>query len=175
MPQNQDSGGRRLQHYEIGAVYRSSQGRTVTQSDNLWFTLLTNNNNQIHYNAVYAVQAGYRDCLVNTMLTIAVVGGLSVNDVSANGVNLGLTDIEMLNPVYPGDTLYSQSEVLSVRDSASRPEQGIVTVRTEGFNQDGACVCRYIRTILVWKEGFGPSFNHFPEVALDGPASDGQR
>jgi itaconyl-CoA hydratase len=161
--------GRFFEDFEVAAVYRASQGRTVTQSDNLWFTLLTNNNNQVHFNQEYARRAGFDDCLVNTLLTVAIVGGLGVGDVSANGINLGMTDLVMLSPVYPGDTLYSASEVLSVRESRSHPEKGIVTIKTEGYNQHGVCVCRYSRAALVWKRTFAPAQDAFPVIA-GGPA-----
>jgi itaconyl-CoA hydratase len=157
--------GRFFEDFEVGAVYRASQGRTVTQSDNLWFTLLTNNNNQVHFNQEYARLAGFDDCLVNTLLTVAIVGGLGVGDVSANGINLGMTDLVMLHPVYPGDTLYSLTEVLSIRESRSHPDKGIVTIQTEGYNQSGVCVCRYSRTALVWKRAFAPTHDAFPVIA----------
>jgi len=156
------SSGRFVEDFTVGDVYRAPQGRTVTQSDNLWFTLLTNNNNQVHFNQQYAQQAGFDDCLINTLLTIAIVGGLGVGDVSSNGINLGMTDLTMLHPVYPGDTLYSQTEVVAVRESKSHPDKGVVTVRTDGFNQHGVRVCHYIRSALVWKRGHAPATPVFP-------------
>jgi itaconyl-CoA hydratase len=158
------SGGRFFEDFKVGDIYRAPQGRTVTQSDNVWFTLLTNNNNQVHFNQEYARQAGFDDCLVNTLLTVAIVGGLGVGDVSSNGINLSMTDLVMQHPVYPGDTLYSQSEVLAVRESKSHPDKGLVTIRTEGFNQNGIRVCHYGRTAFVWKRENAPAQAFFPKI-----------
>lgn len=158
--------GRFLEDFHVGDVYQSRLGRTVTDADNIWITLLTNNTNQAHYNAVYAQQAGLKGCIVNSALTLAIVAGLSVTDVSENGINLGWKDIELPAPVFPGDTLYSQSEVLAVRDSATRPHMGIVTVRSEGINQDGICVVRYVRSILTWKRAHAPSTRLFPDASV---------
>lgn len=154
--------GRYLEDFTVGDVYRSRLGRTVTDADNMWFTLLTNNTNQVHFNREYARQSDLPDCIVNSTLTLAIIAGLSVTDVSENGINLGWERIELPAPVFPGDTLWAVSEVLAVRDSASRPKMGIVTVRTEGLNQDGACIARYVRSILTWKRDFAPADRTFP-------------
>lgn len=154
--------GRFYEDFRVGDVYRSRIGRTITDADNISFTLLTNNTNQAHYNRDYAKQAGLEDCLVNSALTLAVVAGLSVTDVSENGINLGWERIELPAPVFPGDTLYSKSQVLAVRESASRPHMGIVTVSTEGINQNGVCVVRYVRSILTWKREHAPGGQLFP-------------
>lgn len=159
--------GRFFEDFHVGDVYRSRVGRTVSEADNVWFTLLTNNTNQLHYNREAAEAAGMPDCIVNSALTLAIVAGLSVIDVSENGVNLGWKNIELPSPVFPGDTLYSQSEVREVRESNSRPHMGIVTVLTEGLNQRGVVVARYTRTILVWKEEAFPNSSTFPEPVLD--------
>lgn len=159
--------GRHFEDFTVGDVYRSRVGRTVTENDNIWFTLLTNNTNQVHYNREYAQAAQLPDCLVNSALTLAVVAGLSVTDVSENGINLGWEKIELPAPVYPGDTLYAESEVLEVRESKSRPQMGVVTVRTEGLNQRGVCVARYIRSILTWKRAHAPARSVFPQRAND--------
>lgn len=156
--------GRFLEDFHVGDIYQSRLGRTVTDADNIWFTLITNNTNQAHYNAVYAEQSGLKDCIVNSAVTLAIVAGLSVTDVSENGFNLGWENIDLPAPVFPGDTLFAQSEVLGVRDSGSRPRMGIVRVRTEGINQDGICVVRYVRSILTWKGENAPQRRLFPEV-----------
>jgi itaconyl-CoA hydratase len=156
--------GRFFEDFRVGDTYRSRLGRTVTDADNIWFTLITNNSNQVHFNRVYADQAGLPDCIVNSALTLAIVAGLSVTDVSENGINLGWDTIELPAPVFPGDTLWALSEVLEVRESSSRPKMGIVTVRTEGINQDGVCIARYSRSILTWKREFAPSSGSFPEI-----------
>ena len=133
--------GRFLGDFEVGDVYPHSIGRTITEADNTWFTLLTNNPHQIHYNADYASRTEFGRPLVVSTLTLAIITGLSVSDVSLNAVaNLGWTDVRLVAPVFAGDTLYAESEVLSVRPSASRPGQGVVTVRTHGRNQRGEVV-----------------------------------
>jgi acyl dehydratase len=159
--------GRFLEDFAVGDVYRSRAGRTVTAADNISFTLLTNNTNQAHFNTEYARAAGLRDCIVNSALTVAIVAGLTVTDVSENGINLGWEGIELLSPVFPGDTLYAESEVLDVRQSGSRPAMGVVRVRTDGLNQDGVCVLRYVRSILTWKREHAPLNGIFPEPAGD--------
>jgi len=156
--------GRFFEDFRVGDVYRSSLGRTITDADNVWFTLMTNNPNQVHFNRVYAEQAGLPDCIVNSTLTLAIITGLSVTDVSENGINLGWDAIELPAPVFPGDTLWAVSEVLEVRESASRPTMGIVTVRTEGINQDGVCIARYSRSILTWKRAAAPASTTFPDL-----------
>ncbi len=159
--------GRFLEDFEVGDVYRCRFGRTVTETENIQFTLLTNNTNQIHFNADYGERSGFGGCLVNSLLTISIVTGMSVPDVSENGVALGWNEIRLPNPVHPGDTLYSETEVINVRESQSRPEQGIVTVATRGYNQRGETVVEMQRTIMVWKQAHAPANDIFP-VALPG-------
>jgi itaconyl-CoA hydratase len=154
--------GRFLEDFNVGDVYRSRIGRTVTQTENIQFTLLTNNTNQIHFNAAYGEKAGFNGCVVNSLLTIAIVTGLSVPDVSENGIALGWDEIRLPNPVRPDDTLYSESEVLEVRESKSRQTQGIVTVRTRGYNQRGETVAEMQRSILIWKRDHAPVHSVFP-------------
>lgn len=154
--------GRFLEDFKVGDVYRCRFGRTISEADNTQFTLLTNNTNQIHFNTHYAKKAGFGGVLVNSLLTISVVTGMSVPDVSENGVALGWSDIRLPNPVHPGDTLYSESEVLEVRESKSRPEQGIVTVKTRGLNQHGEMVVEMVRSVLVWKRESAPGKGLFP-------------
>jgi acyl dehydratase len=146
--------GRFLDDFEVGDVYQHPFGRTITESDNIWFTLLTNNAHQLHYNSDYAKKTEFGRPLVVSTLTLAIVTGLSVQDVSMNAVaNLGWNDVRLTAPVFAGDTLYAESEVISIRPSQSRPDQGVVTVRTRGFNQDGTTVLTFERTILVPKQG----------------------
>jgi itaconyl-CoA hydratase len=155
--------GRFLEDFKVGDVYRSRIGRTVTQTENIQFTLLTNNTNQIHFNADYGEKSGFGGCLVNSLLTIAIVAGLSVPDVSENGIALGWEEIRLPIPVRPDDTLYSESEVLEVRESRSRPSQGIVSVKTLGYNQRGEVVVEMRRSVLVWKRNHAPVHAIFPE------------
>jgi acyl dehydratase len=148
--------GRVYEDFEVGDVYRHPLGRTITQADNIWFTLLTNNPNPIHFDSAYAAQTEFQQPLVNSTLTLAVVTGLSVTDISQNGINLGWDEVRMPNPVFEGDTIYAQSEVLERRESNSRPQQGIVRIKTIGFKQDGTIILEFKRTILVYKRGFVP-------------------
>lgn len=154
--------GRFLEDFEIGDIYECSYGRTITEADNIQFTLLTNNSNQIHFNREYGAQTEWKNTLVNSALTLSVVAGMSVADVSYNGFALGWDDIALPNPVFPGDTLYSSSEVLEVRESKSRPGQGIVKVRTTGRKQDGSVVIVYARSIMVWKRDAAPKPHRIP-------------
>lgn len=163
--------GRYFEDFQVGDVYRSSAGRTVNETDNVWFTLVTNNTNQLHFNREAAKQAGMPDCIVNSLFTLAVVVGLTVPDVSANGINLGWRDVSMPSPVFAGDTLYAQTEVLEKRESGSRPHMGIVTVHTEGLNQRGVPVVRYVRSVMVWKRGKDGGARSFPEKRDDGSDS----
>jgi itaconyl-CoA hydratase len=155
--------GRFFEDFEVGDVYRCRYGRTVTEADNIWFTLLTNNTNQIHFNNDYGRRTPYGKCLINSALTLAIVAGMGVADVSENGFALGWDGITLPNPLFAGDTLYSESEVVEVRESRSRPEQGIVKVRTRGLNQDGQVVIDYTRSVMVWKRAHAPALNLFPE------------
>jgi acyl dehydratase len=155
--------GRFFEDFTPGDLYRSRIGRTVTETENIQFTLLTNNTNQIHFNADYGKRSGFDGCLVNSLLTISIVTGLSVPDVSENGVALGWTEIRLPHPVYPGDTLYSETEVVDARESKSRPQQGIVTVKTRGYNQHGDLVVEMERAVLVWKRAHAPARDLFPE------------
>ncbi|CAN5243384.1 (R)-specific enoyl-CoA hydratase RipB/Ich [soil metagenome] len=149
--------GRFFEDFEVGDVYEHGLGRTITQADNIWFTLLTQNTARVHFDANYAKQTEYGRPLVNSTFTLALVTGQSVNDVSYNVMaNLSWNDVQLPNPLFEGDTVYSSSEVLAVRESRSRPQVGIVTVRTLGVNQDGTPIITFERTVMVYRRGFGP-------------------
>jgi acyl dehydratase len=148
--------GRCYEDFEAGLVMRHAVGRTITSTDNTWFTLLTNNSNPIHFDRHYAAQTDFGQPLVNSALTLAIVLGLSVTDVSQYAVNLGWQEVTLPAPVFEGDTLYAQSEVLSQRESKSRPHMGIVEIKTTGYKQDGTIVMTFRRTILVYKRGHVP-------------------
>ena len=148
--------GRCFEDFRVGEVLRHPLGRTVSQTDNAWFTLLTANTNPIHFDTHYAAQTEFKRPLVNSCFTLALVTGLSVNDISRNAVNLEWDEVKLTHPVFEGDTIYAQSEILSARASKSRPHQGIVQLRTVGFNQQGTVVISYRRTILVYKRGHAP-------------------
>ena len=148
--------GRVYEDFEDDDIYQHPLGRTVTQTDNIWFTLLTVNPNPIHFDVHYAAQTDFGKPLVDSTFTIALVTGLSVSDVSQNGINLGWDEIRLPAPVFEGDTIYAQSQVLSKRESKSRPDRGIIQVKTIGYNQDGVIVITFKRSIMVYKRGHVP-------------------
>ena len=148
--------GRVFEDFEVGDVYEHPVGRTITSTDNIWFTLLTVNNNPIHFDRVYAAQTEFKKPLVDSTLTLAIVTGLSVSDVSQNAVNLGWDSVRLPHPVFERDTLYARSTVVEKRESKSRPNMGIVRLETSGYNQDGKVVIDFERTILVYRRGFVP-------------------
>lgn len=142
--------GRFYEDLEVGDVYRSRLGRTISEADNVWFTCLTMNTNQVHFNAELAARTRFGRPLVNSTLTLALVTGLSVPDTSENATaNLSWTDVELPNPVYHGDTLWAETEVLERRESRSRPGVGIVGVRTRGINQRREVVIAFRRTFMI--------------------------
>jgi acyl dehydratase len=152
--------GRFFEDFEVGDVYEHPLGRTVLPVDNSWFTLLTQNTADLHFDAHYASQTEWGRPLVDSTFTLALVTGQSVTDVSQNVMaNLGWDEVRLPAPVFEGDTIYSESEVLSVRESASRPNVGIVTVATKGYNQDGVIVITFKRTLLVYRRSHAPARN----------------
>jgi len=157
--------GRFYEDFEVGDIYQHPLGRTITETDNIWFTLLTMNPNQLHFNREYGKRTSFGQCLVDSTLTMAIVTGQSVSDISQNVVaNLGWDEVRLPHPVYNGDTIYAVSDVLSKRESKSRPNAGIVQVRTRGVNQDGKVVISFIRTIMVYKKEHSPARDLFPKI-----------
>ncbi len=149
--------GRLYEDFEIGDVYEHPLGRTVLSVDNSWFTLLTQNTNPIHFDHHYASQTEFGKPLVDSTFTLALVTGQSVTDLSQNVMaNLGWDEVRLPNPVFEGDTIYSRSEVLSKRESKSRTNVGIVSVKTRGYNQHGVTVIEFQRTFMVYKRGHAP-------------------
>jgi itaconyl-CoA hydratase len=160
--------GRFFEDFEVGDVYRSRLGRTITETDNTWFTALTMNTNQIHFNAAFAERTQFLKPLVVSSLTLAIVLGLSVADTSENAAaNLGWTDIKLPKPVFAGDTLWAESEVLDSRESRSNPSVGIVAVRTRGINQRHEVVLEYRRSFMVYKRDAPEVDGLFPATASD--------
>jgi len=146
--------GRYYEDFTVGDVYAHWPGRTIGEADNTWFTLLTMNQHPIHFDAEYAKKSGFGKPLVNSALTLSIVVGMSVGDTSQNAIaNLGWKDIALTAPVFNGDTIYAQSEVLEKRPSKSRPTQGIVTVRTTGTKADGTVFMTFERSMLMPKRG----------------------
>ena len=156
--------GRYFEDFKVGDVYRCRLGRTVTEADNIWFTLLTSNTNQIHFNSDFARRTEFGKCLINSTLTLAIVTGMGVADVSENGVALGWDEVKLPNPLFAGDTLYSESHVLEKRESRSNPKRGVVKVRTRGVQQEGKVVIDYVRSVLVWKKAHAPTRDLFPQI-----------
>jgi len=148
--------GRVFEDFVPGDIFEHPLGRTITQADNIWFTLLTVNTNPIHFDEAYAGRTEFKRPLVNSTFTLALVTGLSVSDVSLNAINLGWDEVRLPAPVFEGDTLYAQSEVIEARPSASRPTMGIVKLRTTGVNQNGVKVIEFLRTIMVYRRGHTP-------------------
>ncbi len=149
-----ESGGRYYEDFQVGDVYEHRPGRTISETDNTWFTLLTMNTHPLHFDHVYAAKSEFKRPLVNSCLTLSMVVGMSVSDVSQKAIgNLGWTDIKLTAPVFVGDTIYAESEVLSKRASAKRPTQGVVTVRTTGKKADGTAFISFERTVLVPMRG----------------------
>ncbi len=150
--------GRFFEDFAVGDVYQHALGRTVTTNDNIWFTLLAQNTAAVHFDHHYAAQTDFGRPLVNSAFTLSLVTGQSVSDVSQNAyANLAWDEVRLPNPVFEGDTIYAQSEVLEARESKSRPHVGIVTVRTTGFNQYGKIVITFRRTVMIYRRGKAPT------------------
>jgi itaconyl-CoA hydratase len=159
------SRGRYYDDFVVGDVYQSHLGRTITETENIWFTALTMNTNQVHFNAEFASKTEFGRPLVVSSLTLAIVLGLSVADTSENAMaNLGWGDIQLPNPVYSGDTLWAESQVLSLRESRTRPNAGIVVVRTRGVNQRAEVVIEFTRTFMIYKRDAQEVDSAFPLV-----------
>ena len=150
-----ESFGRYYEDFVVGDIYEHRPGRTVTQNENIWFTLVTMNTHPMHFDEEYAKHSEFGKCIVASPFTLALMVGMSVTDVSQKAIaNLGWNDIRMTHPLFAGDTLYAESEVLGKRESKSRPNAGIVTVSTKGTNQSGDVVCTFERIILIAKKGY---------------------
>ena len=149
-----ESYGRYLEDFKVGDIYEHRPGRTISEADNTWFTLLTMNQHPLHFDKEYAAKSEFGKPLVNSCLTLSIVAGMSVSDVSQKTIaNLGWDKVKMPAPVFNGDTIYAESEVLSIRESKSRPTQGIVAIKTTGKNQDAVEIISFERTMLIPKRG----------------------
>ena len=149
-----ESVGRFYEDFVVGDIYEHRPGRTITETENTWFTLLTMNKHPLHFDAEYAKHSEFGRCLVASPFTVSLIVGMSVSDVSQKAIaNLGWTDIKLTHPVFAGDTLYAESEVLAKRESKSRPDAGIDSVRSTGKTQDGTVGCTFDRTMLVQRRG----------------------
>jgi itaconyl-CoA hydratase len=167
MTVHEPSLGNYYEDFVVGDIYQHPLGRTINETDNTWFTLLTMNLNQNHFNAEFAKSHPLTNgrIIVNSGLTVAMVLGISVIDMSYHAiVNLGWNDIKLTHPVYVGDTLYGESLVISKRESASRPYAGIITVKTRGLNQDGDEVISWVRSVLIYKKEAQKDHKYFPQA-----------
>ena len=153
-PITRESFGRHYEEFSVGDIYEHRPGRTITETDNTWFTLITMNTHPMHFDKEYARHSEFGKCLVVSPFTVALMVGMSVSDVSQKAVaNLGWKEIRLLSPLFVGDTLYAASEVISKRESKSREDAGIVVVKTLGVNQHDTVVCEFERTMLIAKTG----------------------
>jgi itaconyl-CoA hydratase len=157
--------GRYFEDFEVGDIYRHRLGRTVTATDNIWFTLLTMNSNPIHFDHAVSAKSSFGKAIVGSTLTLALVTGQSVSDLSLNSMtNLGWDEVRLPNPLFEDETVYSQSEVLEKRESKSKPNVGIVTFKTQGYTQDGKVVIEFKRIVLVYKRGHMPAALLGPQI-----------
>jgi itaconyl-CoA hydratase len=155
--------GRFYEDFEVGDVFRSRFGRTITETDNVWFTCLTMNTNQIHFNVPFAERTRFGKPLVNSTFTLALITGMTVPDTSENATaNLSWTDIQLPNPVFAGDTLWAESEILEKRESRSNPSVGIVTMRCRGVNQRREVVIEFKRTFMIYRRDAAEVRDSFP-------------
>lgn len=154
-----ESYGLHFEEFVVGDVFEHRPGRTVTELDNIWQSLVNMNNHPAHIDAAYAQRTEFERLLVNSSVTLAIISGMTVATMSARAIaNLGWDEIRLPNPVHVGDTLYAESEVVAKRESRSRPGQGIVTIRVIGRKQDETPVISYLRTFLVPKKGHAQDY-----------------
>ena len=148
-----------FEDFAVGDVCKHRQARTLTGYDNLLFTLLTQNPAPLHLNQQFATAVGHERMPFNSTLTLALVTGQSVADLTPNVMtNLGWSDIRLPSSVFEGDTIYSESRVESVRESASNKSVGIMAIKTIGHNQDGRIVIELTRTVMIYRRGYAPTF-----------------
>jgi len=170
MPEDQKDFGNYFDDFVVGQVYKHALGRTISEADNSWFTLLTMNTNPNHFDANLASHTEFGQPLVNSGLTLAIVLGQSVHDISQNAfANLGWKNIELKAPVFVGDTIYAESKITGLRESESRPYAGIVTVQTRGYKQDGSVFITFERSVFVYKRDSTPIGDAFPDVTEPWP------
>jgi itaconyl-CoA hydratase len=160
--------GRYFEDFTVGDVFRSRFGRTITDTDNIWFTCLTMNTNPMHFDVPFAERTRFGQPLVNSAFTLALVTGLTVPDTSENAAaNLAWTDITLPKPVFVGDTLWAESEILDLRESKSNPSVGIVSMRCRGINQRSEVVIEFKRTFMVYKRDAPEAASAYPGTETD--------
>jgi acyl dehydratase len=160
--------GRYYEDFDVGDVFRSRLGRTITETDNVWFTCLTMNTNQMHFNTPFTERTRFEQPLVNSAFTLALVVGLTVPDTSENAAaNLAWTDVKLPKPVFVGDTLWAESEILDKRESKSNRSVGIVSMRCRGINQRSEVVIEFKRTFMVYRRDAPEVADTFPVTEED--------
>lgn len=165
--------GRFYENFEVGDIYQHRLGRTISDADNTWFTLLTMNTHEVHFNVEAAKASEFGKVLVGSSLTLSIARGQSVVDTSQNAMaNLALDEVRFTRPVFNGDTLWSESMVIAKRESRSRPQAGIVTIKTRTLNQDGEEVLSFLRTFYMYRRGAKPGDSSFPDPKESFTASD---
>jgi len=144
--------GRCFEEFEIGQIFEHWPGRTITEADNTWFSLLTMNQHPLHLDAHYANQTQHGQRLVVGTLVFSLVVGMSVADISGRAIaNLEYEEVKHVGPVFHGDTIYAESRILDKRESSSKPDRGVVHVETRGKNQRGEVVITLRRRVLIPK------------------------
>lgn len=144
--------GRYFDEFEVGQSFKHWPGRTISEADDTWFSLLTMNQHPVHIDANYAAGTQHGQRLVVGTLVFSIVVGMSVADVSGRAIaNLDYTEVKHVGPVFHGDTIYAESRIADLRESMSKPDRGLVFVESRGFNQRGETVLTLKRTVLVPK------------------------
>jgi itaconyl-CoA hydratase len=165
---NHHNVGNFFEDFAVGDHFRHPLGRTISETDNSWFTLLTLNTNQLHFNADYAKRSAHKRELVNSGFTVALLLGISVSDISQQAyANLGWSEINLPNPLFVGDTLYGESVITGLRESRSRDWAGIVSCYTRGINQDGVEVANFRRSVMIYKRDAPEQPRAFPDTGDD--------
>ena len=157
--------GKYFEELKVGDTFRHEVGRTITEADNVFFSTLTMNPQPLHIDFHAAAKAEFGKPLVNSLLTLGIAVGISVGETTLGTTvgNLGFEKVEFPRPVFHGDTIYAETEVVETRESKSRPQWGIVKFRSRGIKQDGTVVMEYTRSVMVWKRADAPGRDHFPE------------
>jgi acyl dehydratase len=149
--------GRYFEEFEIGQEFRHWPGRTISEADNTWFSLLTMNQHPLHIDAHYAATTQHGRCLVVGTLVFSIAVGISVADISGRAIaNLGYNEVRHLGPVFAGDTIYASSKIIGKRESATKPDRGIVSVETKAYNQREEAVLSFRREVMIPKRPLDP-------------------
>lgn len=149
--------GRYFEEFEVGQQFRHWPGRTISEADNTWFSLLTMNQHPLHIDAHYAAETQHGQCVVVGTLVFSIAVGMSVADISGHAIaNLGYDEVKHLGPVFAGDTIYASSKIIGKHESATKPDRGIVSLETTAHNQRKEAVLSFRREVLIPKRPVGP-------------------